>query len=79
MRIPRNIDAEKLISLLGKWGYTKSRQKGSHIRMCREGTKGDHKITIPAHNPIRIGTLHGILQDVAIHLEISIEEILNKQ
>lgn len=78
MRIPRDINSETLINLLGRWGYRKTRQKESHIRLTRESEKGPHKITIPAHNPIRIGTIHDILQDVALHLETSIEKILEK-
>jgi hypothetical protein len=29
---------------------------------------GEHHITIPRHDPLKVGTLSGILQDVATHL-----------
>jgi hypothetical protein len=31
--------------------------------------KGEHHITIPRHKPLKIGTLNGILSDIALYLE----------
>ena len=36
---------------------------------------GEHHITIPRHNPLRIGTLNAILRDVSDHLKISRDEL----
>jgi hypothetical protein len=33
-----------------------------------------HHITIPRHNPLRLGTLAGILSEVAAHLKTTREE-----
>jgi hypothetical protein len=35
----------------------------------------EHSITIPAHNPIKIGTLNKILTDVAAYLKIKKETL----
>jgi hypothetical protein len=35
------------------------------------------RITIPRHDPIRIGTLNSILRTIAQHKNISREEIIN--
>ena len=35
-----------------------------------------HNLTIPRHKPLRVGTLHGILKDVAEHQGISFEKII---
>lgn len=35
-------------------------------------------MTIPAHGPLRVGTLNGILSDVAAHLKKSKEEFLKE-
>jgi hypothetical protein len=35
----------------------------------------EHHVTIPAHDPLRIGTLSQSLGDVATYLEISREEL----
>lgn len=60
MKLPRNISGNELIKKLGKLDYEVTRQTGSHIRLTTE-TKGKHSLTIPAHNPLRIGTLSSIL------------------
>jgi len=78
MKIPRDESAERLIRRLSAFGYTKTRQTGSHIRISRiTPDKTDH-VTIPNHNPIRIGTLSDILRNVAIQLNISKEELIQQ-
>lgn len=54
-----------------------SRQKGSHIRLTTT-SMGEHHITIPNHNPIKIGTLSSIIGDVAFHFKQTKEEISEK-
>ena len=77
MRLPRDISSTELIKLLQNFGYQISRQKGSHIRLTTH-REGEHHITIPNHDPIRLGTLSSILNDVAIHFKKSKEEIANE-
>lgn len=76
-RIPRTLSGSDLVKLLKKIGYQQTRQIGSHIRLSTE-EKGVHHITIPAHDPIKIGTLSNILKDIASHFEISKEELINR-
>ncbi|MDD3898659.1 MAG: hypothetical protein PHE82_06910 [Syntrophomonadaceae bacterium] len=38
----------------------------------------EHHVTIPYHNPLRIGTLNSILSDVADYLDISKDEIIRQ-
>jgi len=75
MKLPRNIDAPQLIKALQKYGYQPSRQTGSHIRLTTQ-QNGQHHITVPNHDPLRIGTLNAILTDVAQHLGISKQEVV---
>ena len=35
-------------------------------------------VTIPNHDPLKVGTLAGILNDVAAHLEISRDELIER-
>ena len=77
MRIPRDISSRELTQLLKKVGYQISRQKGSHIRFTTF-VDGEHHITIPNHNPIRLGTLSSILFEVADHFKKTKEEIANE-
>jgi len=76
-KIPRNLSARVLIKKLKKLGYKKTRQVGSHIRLSTE-EKGTHHITIPEHTPLKIGTLSNILKDIAIHFEITKEELIDQ-
>ncbi|MEO8761292.1 MAG: type II toxin-antitoxin system HicA family toxin [Bacteroidia bacterium] len=76
MKIPRDVSASQLIKLLKELGYQPTRQSGSHIRLSTI-INGQHHITIPNHNPIKLGTLSGILQDVATHFGKSKAEIVD--
>lgn len=77
MKIPRDLTGGELIKKLKKFGYLTSRQSGSHIRLTTN-LKGEHHLTIPNHNPLKIGTLSGILNEVAHHLKITRDELLNQ-
>jgi len=66
MRLPRDLGGKDLVALLRRYGYEVSRQTGSHIRLTTmQG--GEHHVTMPRHRPLRVGTLHAILRDVANH------------
>lgn len=77
MKLSRDIDAAQLIKALRKFGYEPSRQSGSHIRLTTQ-QPDCHHITIPNHNPLRIGTLNAILSDVAQHLGMSKQELIER-
>lgn len=77
MKLPRDISGVSLVRALKVLGYEISRQTGSHIRLTTF-QDGEHHITVPAHNPIKIGTLAGILADMAGHHEISRDELLRR-
>ena len=38
----------------------------------------EHQLTIPAHDPLRVGTLAAILADVAAHQETNRDELLDR-
>ena len=64
MKLPRGVSGERLVRALEQLGYSVVRQKGSHTRMRHDGPPV-HSITVPLHNPLKTGTLHGILSEVA--------------
>ena len=64
MRVPRDVDAIELVKLLERYGYIVIRQTGSHIRMSKITSEGEHAVTIPNHKPIKIGTLQSIAKDI---------------
>jgi predicted RNA binding protein YcfA (HicA-like mRNA interferase family) len=75
---PRNVSGKDLIKVLSKYGYSVVRQTGSHIRLSVNLEDSVKNITIPNHDPIKLGTLMSILNDVASQLSISKEDIINK-
>ena len=75
MKLPRDISGLSLAKELKALGYEITRQSGSHIRLTI-AVNGEHHITIPAHDPLKIGTLASILADIARHHELSRDELL---
>jgi len=78
VKLPRDISGQQLSSLLRKYGYRITRQTGSHIRLSSELKGAEHHVTVPAHRNLKVGTLSGILADVASYLEIGREELAEK-
>lgn len=77
MRLPRDISGAELVRALAKIGYKVTRQSSSHIRLTAD-VPSQHHVTIPAHDPLKVGTLSGILGDVANHCKISRDELLQR-
>jgi predicted RNA binding protein YcfA (HicA-like mRNA interferase family) len=75
MKLPRDITGNDLAKTLVKLGYQVTRQTGSHIRLSTI-EHGEHHITIPAHNPLKIGTLAAIISDIESHHKLTREELL---
>jgi predicted RNA binding protein YcfA (HicA-like mRNA interferase family) len=69
MRLPRDLSGEELTVLLERYGYEVTRQTGSHMRLTSV-QEGEHHVTIPRHASLRVGTLSAILRDIAEHLGI---------
>ena len=77
MKLPRDVSGAQLARSLKKLGYLITRQTGSHLRLTTN-EHGQHHITVPNHDPIKVGTLSGILGDVARHFEISRDELIER-
>jgi len=75
IKIPRDISGLDLSKKLSIFGYQITRRTGSHIRLTTE-TNGVHHITIPAHDPLKIGTLSAILSSVSAHCGITRSELV---
>src|SRR5437763_1851496 len=76
-RIPSPARGADLVKALGVLGYERVRQEGSHIRLTTE-RQGQHHVTIPNHNPLKLGTLSGLLKAVAAHHGLTVEELLRR-
>jgi predicted RNA binding protein YcfA (HicA-like mRNA interferase family) len=77
MKLPRNLSGTQLIKALEKLGYKLTRQTGSHVRLTSPQPK-EHHLTVPLHDPLRIGTLAAILADVAAHHAMTREALIAK-
>ena len=77
MKLPRDLSGSDLARALSVLGYEISRQTGSHMRLStRQG--GEHHVTIPSHEHLRVGTLAAILSDVAGHFQMTREELASR-
>jgi predicted RNA binding protein YcfA (HicA-like mRNA interferase family) len=77
MKLPRDLSGHDLVKALGPLGYRATRQTGSHIRLSTDQPT-PHHLTIPAHDPLKVGTLAAILGEVAAHLKIERDELLRQ-
>ena len=76
MKLPRNLSGADLIKLLCKhYGYRHVNQEGSHV-ILETSHPRQHRISLPDHNPLRIGTLNAILRAVANVQGVEKEDIL---
>jgi predicted RNA binding protein YcfA (HicA-like mRNA interferase family) len=77
MKLPRDISGLELAKALEKVGYRLTRQTGSHLRLTNPSST-EHHITVPAHDPLKTGTLAAILGDVARRMNITREELIRR-
>ena len=77
MRLPRDVTGDALAKALTAFGYQIVRQTGSHLRLTTSQS-GEHHITVPRHDPLKIGLFAAILDDVAGHFGTTRDELLTK-
>ncbi|HTR35552.1 MAG TPA: type II toxin-antitoxin system HicA family toxin [Bryobacteraceae bacterium] len=53
------------------------RQKRSHVRLRHPGPPA-HVITVPLHAPLKSGTLHSILSEVAQERSVTMDSIVEE-
>ena len=76
MKLPRDLYGRDLARVLcARWGYAKVNQVGSHIILQTEIPQ-HHRLSIPDHNPLRVGTINAILREVAATKGLTREEVL---
>lgn len=76
MKLPRDLSGQSLVKHLAKhWGYRQVHQVGSHI-ILQTQEPSPHRIAVPAHSPLRIGTLSSIVAAVAAHKSVTRDEVL---
>ena len=77
MKLPRDLSGEDVSRGLERVGYVVNRRKGSHIRLTTQ-RDGEHHVTVPDHDALKVGTLAAILADVGEHLGLDREALLTE-
>ncbi len=77
MKLPKDVSGDELARKLGSVGYRVTRQTGSHLQLTCDNPS-QHHITVPKHNPLRLGASSSILGDIAAHLRVSREELAER-
>jgi predicted RNA binding protein YcfA (HicA-like mRNA interferase family) len=75
VKLPRDLSGPDLAKALRVLGYRVTRQTGSHMRLSTT-SRGTHHITVPNHPRLRVGTLAGVLGDVAAHFGLERDEMV---
>jgi predicted RNA binding protein YcfA (HicA-like mRNA interferase family) len=76
LKLPRDVSGHELARALAQFGYTITRQSGSHMRLTSTFNGAEHHVTIPVHDPLRVGTFSQILADVSTYLGMDRESLL---
>jgi predicted RNA binding protein YcfA (HicA-like mRNA interferase family) len=76
-KLPRDLSGRVLAKALESFGYRITRQTGSHLRLTTT-TNGEHHVTIPDHDHLKVGTLSGIMGEIARHLELPKNELITQ-
>ena len=77
MKLPRNLNGEDLARHLeSHWQFRRVHQSGSHIILDTD-QPSHQRISIPAHKPLRVGTLNKILAVVAAHKKVGKDQLLS--
>ncbi len=76
MKIPRDLSGQDLVNLLCRdWDYRIVHQEGSHI-VLETPSPSPHRLAVPAHKSLRVGTLSAILRAVARHKGVERQDLL---
>lgn len=77
MKLPRDMGGEELATILGRYGYHMTHQTGSHMRLTSTYKGTEHHITVPRHKSLKVGTLSGIVNEIAAYLEMERQTLID--
>ena len=78
MKLPRDLAGRELARALGKaFGYQVTRETGSHLRLTTQAG-GQHHLTIPDHDSLRVGTLAAVLGEVGTHFRLERADVVRR-
>jgi predicted RNA binding protein YcfA (HicA-like mRNA interferase family) len=75
VKLPRDVSGREVVKALSRdWGYRQVNQEGSHI-ILQTDTPNSHRLSVPDHSALRIGTLNAILRAVAHAKHVTKEDV----
>lgn len=76
MKLPRDLSGAQLIKILCRdWNYHTVHQEDSYV-ILQTGVPAHPRLSIPNHNPLRVGTLNAILRSIATHKGVDRQTLL---
>ncbi len=76
MKLPRDVSGRDLVKALCRdWGYRQVNQVGSHI-ILQTDAPIPHRVSVPDHSPLRLGTFNAILRAVAQAKQTTKDEVI---
>jgi predicted RNA binding protein YcfA (HicA-like mRNA interferase family) len=76
VKLPRDLSGRQVVQgLCRDWGYRAIHQQGSHIILQTEDPS-HHRLAVPDHAVLRIGTLSSILRAVSRHKGVDRDALL---
>jgi predicted RNA binding protein YcfA (HicA-like mRNA interferase family) len=77
MKVPRDLSGAELVKVLCRdWGYRTVHQEGSHI-ILQTDLPTHQRLSVPNHNPLRLGTLNSIVRAVSAHKRVERQQLLD--
>ncbi|MGQ9570142.1 MAG: type II toxin-antitoxin system HicA family toxin [Thermodesulfovibrionales bacterium] len=65
----KRISGEEAIKRLEKLGFQRIHQRGSHVVLKKQTSKGDIGCVVPLHKELAVGTLRGILKQAKLSVK----------
>ncbi|KKQ35080.1 MAG: YcfA family protein [Candidatus Nomurabacteria bacterium GW2011_GWB1_37_5] len=59
----KQFSGKEVVKIFESHGFAVKRMSGSHVRMTLQQNDSSYHITIPLHDQLKKGTLHGIIKD----------------
>ena len=76
MKVPRDLSGAQLVKVLGRdWGYRVVHQEGRHL-ILQTDVPMHQRLSVPNHNPVRVGTLNSIVRAVSAHKGVERQQLL---
>jgi len=78
MKLPRNVSGRRLISAVERvYGYRLVHQEGSHAILQNDSPRR-HRLSVPDHKALRVGTLNAILRALAKARGVTKEQVVRE-